>query len=120
MSLRERGKVFLEIHIQNLTTTTLWFEKIELLPETGLVAEDAHTIALGKSSSESIALLSGPNSILQPKDVRQYLYVLTPTEERLFPPQYPPGSVIPLGRLDISWRSFFGEPGRLVTSVSLV
>jgi hypothetical protein len=122
MSFQEREKVFLEVHIQNLTATPLWFEKIELLPEVGLIAQDAHQVAFKRVSSANeendVALLSGPNSILQPKDIRQYLYILSPSNLRLFPPEHPPGTSIPLGRLDISWRSFFGEPGRLVTSVS--
>jgi len=49
--------------------------------------------------------------------MRQYVYILTPKNIELFPPIYAPGSIIPLGRLDISWRSSFGEPGRLLTSM---
>jgi len=33
------------------------------------------------------------------------------------PTVHVPGSIIPLGRLDISWKSSFGEPGRLLTSM---
>lgn len=47
------------------------------------------------------------------------MYILTPTPEATpsFPIAYPPGTIIALGRLDMSWRSPFGEPGRLLTSV---
>lgn len=54
---------------------------------------------------------------MHPQDMRQYIYILSPTVVPSFPAAHPPGSVIPLGRLDISWRSSFGEPGRLLTSV---
>ncbi|KAG8727521.1 hypothetical protein FRC11_013000, partial [Ceratobasidium sp. 423] len=50
---------------------------------------------------------------------RQYLYILAPTPAATpsFPIIYPPGTIIALGRLDMSWRSSFGEPGRLLTSM---
>lgn len=65
-------------------------------------------------------LFSGQMAVMQPQDMRQYIYVLTPTNPPTFPEQHTPGSTIPLGRLDISWRSSFGEPGRLLTSVRLL
>lgn len=49
-------------------------------------------------------------------EIRQYLYVLNPKDARKKRDESP-GSVIPLGRLDISWTSAFGETGRLLTSV---
>lgn len=59
-------------------------------------------------------------STMPAQEVRQYLYVLTPKQTRASGLVTPlvPGSVIPLGRLDISWTTSFGEPGRLLTSVS--
>lgn len=63
---------------------------------------------------------AGAAAIMPAQEVRQYLYVLTPhmsnNQKIVTPPT--PGSVIPLGRLDISWTTSFGEPGRLLTSVS--
>ncbi|EIN11078.1 hypothetical protein PUNSTDRAFT_51631 [Punctularia strigosozonata HHB-11173 SS5] len=53
---------------------------------------------------------------MQPKDTRQFLYVLSPLSIPDFPVTHAPGSILPLGRLDIFWRSGFDEPGRLITS----
>jgi hypothetical protein len=54
---------------------------------------------------------------MQPQDMRQYIYILVPKVLSGLPITHAPGSVISLGRLDIAWRSSFGEPGRLLTSV---
>jgi len=56
-------------------------------------------------------------ALMQPQDMRQYIYILTPKSFTLEPISRTPGTIIPLGRLDISWRSSFGEPGRLLTSM---
>lgn len=63
------------------------------------------------------SIFSSHMALMQPQDMRQYLYVLTPKVPGLLPCGPAPGSIIPLGRLDISWRSHFGEPGRLLTSM---
>ena len=71
-------------------------------------------------------LYDGIHAGMAPGDTRQYLYILTPGEgendvpggRRHTAAKHEPGSVIPLGRLDIAWTSSFGEPGRLLTSVS--
>ncbi|CAG8599199.1 11840_t:CDS:1 [Cetraspora pellucida] len=55
----------------------------------------------------------GNNSYLNPHDVRQYLYMLTPKsgiEDRIA------RTSNALGKLDIVWRSNLGETGRLQTS----
>ncbi|CAG8483285.1 9482_t:CDS:1 [Acaulospora colombiana] len=55
----------------------------------------------------------GNNSFLNPQDIRQYLYMLTPKpqiNDRLG------RTVNALGKLDIVWRSHLGETGRLQTS----
>jgi hypothetical protein len=56
-------------------------------------------------------------AVMQPQDMRQYIYVLVPATIPPFPVRHVPGSNLPLGRLDISWRSSLGETGRLMTSV---
>jgi hypothetical protein len=63
------------------------------------------------------SIFSGNMALMQPQDMRQYLYILTPKVPDLSSSGPAPGSIIPLGRLDISWRSHFGEPGRLLTSM---
>lgn len=112
MTLSEREKVFLEVHIQNLTQDAMWFERMKFECAEGWSVVDANTAGDDKDHM----LFSGSTALMQPQAIRQYIYILTPTSSFSFPVVHP-GSVIPLGRLDISWRSQFGEPGRLLTSM---
>jgi hypothetical protein len=112
----EREKVFLEVHIQNMTQESLWFERMRLECVDGWQAEDANTMETG-ANGEKESIFVGPTALMQPQDTRQYIYVLQPVSAPPFPVTHEPGSSIPFGRLDISWRSAFGEPGRLLTSV---
>jgi hypothetical protein len=102
----EREKVFLEVHIQNLTQHPMAFERIHFE-----CVEHWVTVDLNKG------LYGGAASVMPPQEIRQFLYVLMPKQLMAIPPSPSPGSIIPLGRLDISWTSSFGEPGRLLTSV---
>ena len=124
-SRSERDKVFLEVHIQNLTQGPLWFEKLRLEPVDSWDVFDANTIGTlsggGEKNADLTSLFTGTTAIMQPQDVRQYVYILSPkaaSSSTSVPVAPAPGSIIPLGRLDISWRSSMGEPGRLLTSVS--
>ena len=117
LSVIEREKVFLEVHIQNLTQDAMWLQRMHFESTDGWKVVDANVGDIaGKEPGES--LFSGSMALMQPQDMRQYIYILTPTTIPVFPVTHTPGAVIPLGRLDISWRSSFGEPGRLLTSVS--
>jgi trafficking protein particle complex subunit 13 len=113
LSRAEREKVFLEVHVQNLTQEPMWFERMRFESVDGWEVVDGNI-----SHKDGTNLFSGPIAIMQPQDVRQYVYILTPTSVPSFPLVHSPGTIIPLGRLDLSWRSSFGEPGRLLTSVS--
>jgi hypothetical protein len=115
LSATEREKIFLEVHIQNLTQEPMWFERMSLEAVDGWTVEDGNVVGAG-SVKESI--FSGSIALMQPQDMRQYVYTMTPVLIPSFPVIHTPGSIIPLGRLDISWRSSFGEPGRLLTSVN--
>ncbi|KAI0048223.1 DUF974-domain-containing protein [Auriscalpium vulgare] len=115
LSPAERSRVFLEVHIQNLTQEPMWFERMIFEPAPGWLAQDANLLSAPKATGESI--FSGSTAMMQPQDARQYLYSLTEVESPAFPVRHAPGTVIGLGRLDISWRSSFGEPGRLLTSM---
>ena len=118
----EREKVFLEVHVQNMTQETLWFDRMEFECAEGWQALDANRLPAPEPSDggtqASQHLFSGSMVLMQPQAVRQYIYILTPTIVPTFPTIHPPGAMIALGRLDISWHSKFGEPGRLLTSVS--
>ncbi|KAG6329548.1 hypothetical protein ID866_9543 [Astraeus odoratus] len=112
----EREKVFLEVHIQNATQEPMWFERIVFECADGWTAADMNQI-YDADPDQDMQLMSGSADLMYPNAVRQYIYVLSPTTIPTFPLPPQPGSTIPLGRLDISWRTQFGEPGRLVTSM---
>ncbi|KAG1749110.1 DUF974-domain-containing protein [Suillus paluster] len=112
----EREKVFLEVHIQNMTQDAMWFEHIEFECAEGWSVADANTIPSADDDKDH-RLFSGSMALMQPQTIRQYIYILTPTSSSSFTDVHPAGSIIPLGKLDISWRSQFGEPGRLLTSM---
>ncbi|GLB35170.1 putative protein of unknown function (DUF974) [Lyophyllum shimeji] len=115
LSPAQRDKVFLEVHIQNLTQDPMHFERMQFDCAEGWTVEDTNVIDVGDENPR--LLFSGAQALMQPQDVRQYVYILLPKSVSLAPVTYAPGTIIPLGRLDISWRSSFGEPGRLLTSV---
>ncbi|KAJ3501756.1 hypothetical protein NLJ89_g9199 [Agrocybe chaxingu] len=110
----EQGKLFLEVHIQNLTQDAIRFERMRLECTENWEVNDANIISSGGSEK---SVFSDATALMQPQDMRQYIYILTPKVVDLCPTTHPPGSIIPLGRLDILWRSSFGEPGRLLTSM---
>ncbi|KAI0340658.1 DUF974-domain-containing protein [Trametopsis cervina] len=116
LSPTEREKVFLEVHIQNLTPDALWLQRMRFESAEGWDVMDANQTQTTQPTEET-SIFSGSMALLQPQDTRQYIYILSPKIVPPFPITHPPGSIIPLGRLDISWRSSFGEPGRLLTSV---
>ncbi|KIK63755.1 hypothetical protein GYMLUDRAFT_450943 [Collybiopsis luxurians FD-317 M1] len=110
----ERDKVFLEVHIQNLTPEPIWFERMHFEADESWDARDMNVIDI---KGEHQSFYSGPTALMQPQDMRQCIYILSPKTMSLEPVAHIPGSIIPLGRLDISWRSSYGEPGRLLTSM---
>lgn len=95
----------------------MWFERMRLEPVDGWTVEDEN---MQSTDSQKESIFSESAALMQPQDMRQYVYSMTPTSIPNFPVVHAPGSIIPLGRLDISWRSSFGEPGRLLTSVRRV
>ncbi|CCA77414.1 hypothetical protein PIIN_11391 [Serendipita indica DSM 11827] len=90
----------------------MWFERLEFKPVDGWTFTDAN-----ESSIEARQAFTGPKTLVQPQDTFQYIYTLIPAVIPRFLIKPAPGAVIPLGRLDIAWRTTFGEPGRLLTSM---
>ncbi|XP_006458313.1 hypothetical protein AGABI2DRAFT_64546, partial [Agaricus bisporus var. bisporus H97] len=113
LSPEEREKIFLEIHIQNVTQDTMHFERLSFEPTEEWQVQDPNFTSNGQS------IFSGPIALVNPQDVRQYIFILSPTSTAALRPLavHPPGSIFPLGRLNIVWRSSYGEPGRLLTSM---
>lgn len=99
----------------------MWFEKMTFETVEGWSVIDANMTSThsgsGEPNTQQQSIFSGSNSLLQPQDLRQYIYILEPIVKPEFKAVLAPGTIVPLGRLDISWRSAFGEPGRLLTSV---
>lgn len=116
LSSQERDKVFLEVHVQNLTQEAMWLERMQFECVEGWQVQDANSLENSVSGSKE-PLFSGSTALMQPQDVRQYIYILLPVSLPPFPITHAPGAILGLGRLDISWRSSYGEPGRLLTSV---
>ncbi|KAL0578256.1 hypothetical protein V5O48_003751 [Marasmius crinis-equi] len=107
----EREKVFLEVHIQNLAADPIWFESMRFEATEGWRVQDTN------GGVEGEGLFLGSTALMQPQDMRQYIYILSPSKVVLELVSHAPGTIIPLGRLDLSWRSSYGEPGRLLTSM---
>ncbi|KAH9901130.1 DUF974-domain-containing protein [Cubamyces lactineus] len=115
LSSQEREKVFLEVHIQNLTQDAMWLERMQFECVEGWQVQDANILENPATTAKEY-LFSGSTALMQPQDLRQYIYILSPKVLPAFPITHVPGSILALGRLDISWRSSYGEPGRLLTS----
>jgi trafficking protein particle complex subunit 13 len=105
------------VHIQNLTSDALWLQRMKFESAEGWDVSDVNLSKDLVVSGETNIVFAGSTALLQPQDTRQYIYILSPKILPSFPVTHTPGSIIALGRLDISWRSSFGEPGRLLTSV---
>ncbi|OCH95303.1 DUF974-domain-containing protein [Obba rivulosa] len=116
LSRTEREMVFLEVHIQNLTQDGMWLERVQFECTDGWQVQDANALSIGDGENKR-SIFTGSMALMQSQDMRQYIYILSPIVPPPFPAPHTPGSILPLGRLDISWRSSFGEPGRLLTSM---
>jgi hypothetical protein len=57
----------------------------------------------------------GKVNSVNPLDIRQYLYCLTPKPEVLADPKFMKG-ITNLGKMDIVWKTNMAERGRLQTS----
>ncbi|PKC12275.1 DUF974-domain-containing protein [Rhizophagus irregularis] len=136
------GTVFLEVQIQNVAERLMYLERMNFEPGEvfnykDLNFEENENLNIAneqanlendnkedeKNSESKIVKLSkvkidqesifGKNSYLNPQDIRQYLYMLTPKPEidnKLA------RTTNALGKLEIVWRSNYGETGRLQTS----
>ncbi|WWC89524.1 uncharacterized protein L201_004448 [Kwoniella dendrophila CBS 6074] len=122
LSITKREKIYLEILMQNVSNESMILSKVYLEPVKGLLCNSLTNNNDDKDEDED-------KIILLPEDIRQFLFILSPepdtisTEEEdyykksIFPPIYPGGTILPLGRLDVTWLlSKYHLPGRLQTS----
>jgi len=101
--------VFLEAQVQNITTTPLCMSHVRLEASTYYDCLPLNTIQKNGEEDEIFE-----TSYMNPMDTRQYLYKLIPKQEYIKDLRAKPLSTI--GKLDIVWRTNFGEKGRLQTS----
>jgi len=107
----ENDDVFLEAQVQNVTNWPLCLEKVGLEPSPMFKVTPLNTT----SDDESGQLVFGKVNYLKSHDSRQYLFSLTPRSDLRLNYKQLKGATN-IGKLDIIWRSNFGERGRLQTS----
>ncbi|KNC84462.1 hypothetical protein SARC_03326 [Sphaeroforma arctica JP610] len=125
-------EVFLEAQVQNLIAVPMLVESVRFDPNPLFTLSDLNSVnksdieeirrRLGKDTPTGLAAIgdAGMGSIstmgrlpyINPNDIRQYLYRLTPKTPN--DPLARAATVV--GKLDISWKTSMGEQGRLQTS----
>ncbi|KAG0349599.1 hypothetical protein BG004_000005 [Podila humilis] len=117
MSVSKGGVVLLEALVQNMSGVTLWMERMRFDVADTFTVRDLNVviprnITTDPQEGEKPLSVFGEHDYFAPNDVRQYLYVLTPKQGK----ESMARTTNVLGKLDILWRSQFGETGRLQTS----
>uniref|UniRef100_A0A8C7TIC6 Trafficking protein particle complex subunit 13 n=1 Tax=Oncorhynchus mykiss TaxID=8022 RepID=A0A8C7TIC6_ONCMY len=107
----ETDEVFLEAQIQNITTSSMFMEKVSLEPSMMYNIAELNTVETEDEGTSTF----GKMSYLQPMDTRQYLYCLKPKPEFAEKAGIIKGVTV-IGKLDIVWKTNLGERGRLQTS----
>ncbi|KAK8864218.1 hypothetical protein IAR55_001464 [Kwoniella newhampshirensis] len=123
LSPQHREDIYLEILMQNISIEGMILQSVNLESVQGLISRPIITSKKEETEKETLI----------PNDTRQYLFVLSPdpsyttsssaiasassSKRSRFPPTYPGGTILPLGRLDVTWIAGpFHTPGRLQTS----
>eukprot|EP01135_Chromosphaera_perkinsii_P012309 Nk52_evm1s2635 gene=Nk52_evmTU1s2635 len=119
-------KIYLEAQVQNITQGPMYVENVSfdasppfLYRDLNYVAPSSnikdsrlveHRPSTGDQQEESLTF--GMLNYMHPQDIRQYLYELYLEEknDRIVM------NCTSIGKLDITWRTNLGEPGRLQTS----
>lgn len=139
----QRSEIYLEVLVQNTSMVGMSFDRVVIEPVKGMISRAAGEPRTGPFSSSlnpvlpsSIVPLSSTQSAhepfsddatLYPDDTRQYIFVISPDHApqedydplppTTFPTIHSPATILPLGRLDVSWFSApYRDPGRLQTS----
>uniref|UniRef100_A0A8C8CJQ9 Trafficking protein particle complex subunit 13 n=1 Tax=Oncorhynchus tshawytscha TaxID=74940 RepID=A0A8C8CJQ9_ONCTS len=107
----QTDEVFLEAQIQNITTSSMFMEKVSLEPSMMYSVAELNTVETEDEGTSTF----GKMSYLQPMDTRQYLYCLKPKPEFAEKAGIIKGVTV-IGKLDIVWKTNLGERGRLQTS----
>lgn len=111
-------EVFLEAQVQNITSSPMVMESVKLEPSATYSVTDLNSIIIdpkgrdGNGEDSVTESIFGQGSYMNPNDTRQYLYRLAPVANTS--KNIKVANVV--GKLDIVWRTAFGERGRLQTS----
>ncbi|KAK2191897.1 hypothetical protein NP493_43g05045 [Ridgeia piscesae] len=108
----ESDEVYLEAQIKNITPSPIFMERVVLDPSPQYTVQELNSQGTKDGDSGSVFGLA---NYMNPLDVRQYLYCLTPRPEICADPRTMKG-VTNIGKLDIVWKTNMGEKGRLQTS----
>ncbi|EDO43914.1 predicted protein, partial [Nematostella vectensis] len=114
----EDDSVFLEAQVQNITSSPMVMESVRLDPSALYTVTDLNIAPSdpNKTKRQNAMIYElDVGSFLHPNDTRQYLYKLKAKSPIDRNPKVRPYSH-PVGKLDIVWRTSFGERGRLQTS----
>ncbi|KAJ3385045.1 hypothetical protein HDU92_003272 [Lobulomyces angularis] len=107
--------IFIECQLQNLTLQPIYIEKLnfifskDLFKFTDLNCSQRDDNKLGGNFPDKNVF---NEACLNPLDIRQYLFKLDPLENKLEEAR----AIQNLGKLEISWRSIFGQLASLETS----
>ncbi|KAF9303155.1 hypothetical protein BGZ74_004252 [Mortierella antarctica] len=117
MSVSKGGLVLLEAMVQNVSGVTMWMERMRFEVADAFTVRDLNVVIPDRpketsKEGEKAVSVFGEHDYFAPNDVRQYLYVLTPKPGK----ELLAKTTNVLGKMDILWRSQFGETGRLQTS----
>jgi hypothetical protein len=111
------GRVFLEAQLQNVSAGPMFLERMKFEPSEHFIFQDLNQVIAASEEAaaeekKTQTTVFG-DSFIHPQDVRQYLYMLSPknTENDRIS-----RTTNALGKLDIVWRSYMGDLGRLQTS----
>ena len=107
----ENDDVFLEAQVQNVTSGPLCLEKVGLEPSPMFKVTSLNHV----EEDGDQELVFGKVNLLHPQDSRQYLFSLTPRNDLKVNFRQLKGATN-IGKLDIIWRTNFGDRGRLQTS----
>lgn len=104
----ETGEILMEAQIQNKTNCTICLEKVELQNTEKYTVSSLNNLDNGES-------VFGAKNMLQPNNTCQFLYCIKQNLD-LTKDIRTLQNETAIGKLDIVWRSNFGEKGRLQTS----
>eukprot|EP00053_Salpingoeca_punica_P007714 m.70362 g.70362 ORF g.70362 m.70362 type:complete len:407 (-) comp14289_c0_seq1:268-1488(-) len=107
--------VLMEADVQNQMPIPMYLQSVTLQPQACFELEDLNTIPKDAQANfvEGDNSVFGLSTYLNPMDTRRYLYRLKPKHKDQ---EAAARSATTVGRLDIVWRTTFGEMGRLQTS----